>query len=60
MYLRVTRALTTLVLPQAVEYFQAALQVQGDNGEVWSALGTPRHSSFPLRSLLTPTQAIVT
>ncbi len=25
---------------QAVEYFQAALQVQGDNGEVWSALGT--------------------
>lgn len=24
---------------QAVEYFQAALQVQGDNGEVWSALG---------------------
>ncbi|KAI0689680.1 hypothetical protein C8T65DRAFT_106406 [Cerioporus squamosus] len=25
--------------PKAVEYFQAALQVQGDNGEVWSALG---------------------
>ena len=58
--LRLTRALTTLVLPQAVEYFQAALQVQGDNGEVWSALGTPRHISFPLRPLLTPTQAIVT
>ncbi|KAI0638845.1 hypothetical protein C8Q77DRAFT_1045783 [Trametes polyzona] len=25
--------------PKAVEYFQAALQLQGDNGEVWSALG---------------------
>ncbi len=59
-YLRLTRALTMLVLPQAVEYFQAALQVQGDNGEVWSALGTSRRSSFPQRCLLTPTQAIVT
>ncbi|KAL7285931.1 hypothetical protein ACG7TL_001045 [Trametes sanguinea] len=25
--------------PKAIEYFQAALQLQGDNGEVWSALG---------------------
>ncbi|KAI0757584.1 hypothetical protein C8Q80DRAFT_1216170 [Daedaleopsis nitida] len=25
--------------PKAVEYFQAALQVHGENGEVWSALG---------------------
>ena len=36
--------------PQAVEYFQAALQVQGDNGEVWSALGTsPRLSRLSRR-----------
>ena len=34
-------------LLQAVEYFQAALQVQGDNGEVWSALGASHACLLP-------------
>jgi hypothetical protein len=31
---------SSLLLIQAVEYFQRVISLQEDNGEVWSALGT--------------------